>query len=318
MTASPRRAWTRATSAGTPAVAASATLASSQCSRSSLQQRQGRRRRLGGRARRARRRGARSRRQGGIGHVGPHPADELVGLAAGVCRRDQHPVRASTARATSSRRPSLEPKWYRSMRWLVPTASAMRRRLWSASRRRRSARSPRRAALPGAVRPWLPSCTKWYIPRKTRGGSHGQQVIDGRRRRGGPRPCTCSADGSTWPEWSPLGSSRSSSRATACTGGLGAVRLFTTGRITRAASGWSSAGPARSSPTSSRRACPAGLPGRRHADARRRRGHHHQLALDLPGQGARHRLALPAPAGRVHRRTVEGWPRRRTPGGPSR
>ena len=30
-------------------------------------------------------------------------------------------------------------------------------------------------------------------------------------------------------------------------------------------------------------------------------GHDHPLALDLPGQGARDRLDLPAPAGQVHR-----------------
>ena len=86
-------------------------------------------------ARRGRRTGARSRPapgRPGRPTSGGSPRPSRRGRPRrGPARR--RCVLASTSRTTASRRPSLEPKWYRSMRWLVPTASAMRRRLWSAS-----------------------------------------------------------------------------------------------------------------------------------------------------------------------------------------
>ena len=158
-------------------------------------------------------------------------------------------VRASTSRTTSSRRPSLDPKWYRSMRWLLPIASAMRRRLWSArpsvvkcSMTASSRRSGRPASPPPLgsrrqVGPLVRACTKWYThsggdATGPRGGHHGPA---GDRRDGddGADPASVYAllaDGSTWPDWSPIDAFTLIEPGAGTPEGLGAVRLFTTGR----------------------------------------------------------------------------------------
>ena len=102
------------------------------------------------------------------------------------------------------------------------------------------------------------------------------------------------ADGATWPEWSPIDSFELLEPGAGTPEGLGAVRLFTTGRhksrervvICRPGEAFAyelEAG-----------AAPSGLPGGHHTDARRPRRHDHQLALDLPGQGARDGWDLPS------------------------
>ena len=69
------------------------------------------------------------------------------------------------------------------------------------------------------------------------------------------------ADGSSWPEWSPIDAFTLLEPGAGTPEGLGAVRLFTTGRH-GAGSGWWSAGRARSSPTSWSRGCRCGTTGR--------------------------------------------------------
>ena len=107
------------------------------------------------------------------------------------------------------------------------------------------------------------------------------------------------ADGSTWPEWSPIGSFELMAPGEGTPEGLGAVRLFTTGRhksrerVVTCQPGEAFA-----------YELEAGLPLRDYKavitlHAGRRRDDD-QLALDLPGQGARHGLALPPRAGQVH------------------
>jgi hypothetical protein len=62
----------------------------------------------------------------------------------------------------------------------------------------------------------------------------GQQVID-RTATTGADPAAVYAllaDGSTWPEWSPIGSFALIEPGDGTPEGLGAVRLFTTGRVT--------------------------------------------------------------------------------------
>ena len=106
---------------------------------------------------------------------------------SGAPSRRWHPRRAVATAAkqsgssprprwtTADSRPSLEPKWYRSMRWLVPTASAMRRRLWSA---RPSALKCSITASSRRSRDPSPGLA-WHVPNGTfdgaddEGGSHG-------------------------------------------------------------------------------------------------------------------------------------------------
>ena len=127
------------------------------------------------------------------------------------------------------------------------------------------------------------------------------------------------ADGSTWPEWSPIGAFELIEPGDGTPEGLGAVRLFTTGRHK-----------SRERVVECRPGevfsyvLEKGLPLRDYKavitlDAHRGR-HGDQLALDLPGQGARHGLALSPPAGQVHRPDREGAGRapRPGPGGPAR
>ncbi len=120
------------------------------------------------------------------------------------------------------------------------------------------------------------------------------------------------ADGSTWPEWSPIDSFALVEPGDGSPEGLGAVRLFTTGRfksrerVVERTTGTCLLLRARG------RIAAARLPGGRHAHPHGL-GHHRALAFDLPGQGARDRLALPAPAREVHR---SDGPRTRRRGGP--
>ena len=114
------------------------------------------------------------------------------------------------------------------------------------------------------------------------------------------------ADGSTWPEWSPIDSFELLEPGAGTPEGLGAVRLFTTGRhksrervvICRPGEAFAYE-LERGLPLRDYRAVITLTPG-----ARRR--HDHQLALDLPGQGARDGLGS----------TVVSWAS--SSGGPSR
>ncbi len=69
------------------------------------------------------------------------------------------------------------------------------------------------------------------------------------------------ADGSTWPEWSPLGSFTLVEPGDGTPEGLGAVRLFTTGRHTEPRARAWNAGPGRPSATCSSPAWPSGTTG---------------------------------------------------------
>src|SRR5580658_4543461 len=79
---------------------------------------------------------------------------------------------------------------------------------------------------PMAPRPIARSCTKWYIP------SMALQVIDHTAKTTGDPMAVYAllADGSTWPEWSPIGAFQLLDAGDGSPEGLGAVRLFTTGR----------------------------------------------------------------------------------------
>ncbi len=107
------------------------------------------------------------------------------------------------------------------------------------------------------------------------------------------------ADGSTWPDWSPIdaftllepgsGDTRGPGRGPAVHHGAppepGAGGGVPAGRSVLLRPGTGTA--------------PAGLQGGHHAHARRQR-HQDQLAVDLPAQGARHGLALSPRTGQVH------------------
>src|SRR5580658_10375113 len=81
---------------------------------------------------------------------------------------------------------------------------------------------------PMAPRPIARSCTKWYIP------SMALQVIDHTAKTTGDPMAVYAllADGSTWPEWSPLGAFELVAPGQGSAEGVGAVRRFTTGRFT--------------------------------------------------------------------------------------
>ena len=211
-------------------------------------------RRPAGPARRGRRTGARSRP--GRGRPGrPTSGGSRASASPGpssprAARR--RCVLASTSRTTASSRPSLDPKWYSSMRWLVPIASAMRRRLWSASPSAVKCVDDRvEEALPGSGRPAAscppappavgpaPVCPVMYqmVHSRDRHVEDGrtamaQQVIDETATTGADPASVYAllADGSTWPQWSPLGSFELIEPGDGTPEGLGAVRLFTTGR----------------------------------------------------------------------------------------
>ena len=299
-----------------------ATLASSQRSRSSCSSGRRRRRRPGAPGRRGRRTAVRSRPGRGRRRrpTCGAPARRSARPRRRRWRRSAARVRASTARTTSSMRPSLEPKWYSSMRWLVPTASAMRRRLWSASPsavKCSITASSRRSRADGAG-----DCPGMYQmvhsearteTRATRRQPMAQQVIDadgdddggpggglrapGRRRRRGPsgRPSAPSSSiepGDGTPE------------------GLGRGPPLHDRAAQEPRAGRRAHARARSSPTCSRR----GWPLRDYRavvtlDARRRAGTAIHWRSTFRRQGARHGLDLPAPAGQVHRpRPWTGWP----------
>ena len=107
------------------------------------------------------------------------------------------------------------------------------------------------------------------------------------------------ADGSTWPGWSPLGSFELIEPGEGLPEGLGAVRLFTTGRH-KSRERVVTCEPGKVFGYE----LEAGLPLRDYRavitlHAGRGRDDD-QLALDLPPQGPRHRLALPPRAGQLH------------------
>jgi Polyketide cyclase / dehydrase and lipid transport len=68
--------------------------------------------------------------------------------------------------------------------------------------------------------------------RRTRGGPVAEQVIDETVMTAGDPAAVYAllADGSTWPDWSPLGTFELIAPGDGVPEGLGAVRLFTTGR----------------------------------------------------------------------------------------
>ena len=115
------------------------------------------------------------------------------------------------------------------------------------------------------------------------------------------------ADGSSWPEWSPLGSFELIEPGEGSPEGLGAVRLFTTGRhksrerVVTCESGRVFGYELEAGlPLRDYRAVITLFPGED--------GTHDQLALDLSPQGARHRLALPPRAGQSSSgRPWRGW-----------
>ena len=109
----------------------------------------------------------------------------------------------------------------------------------------------RRGPWPPPLRPVLPTpplevgrslvraCTIWYTrsgPSRTEGpdeeGSHGPagDRRDGGDERGPASVYALLADGSTWPEWSPIDAFTLIDPGAGTPEGLGAVRLFTTGR----------------------------------------------------------------------------------------
>ena len=84
-----------------------------------------------------------------------------------------------------------------------------------------------------------------------------QQVIDRTATTAADPPTVWAllADGATWPEWSPLGSFELIEPGDGVPEGLGAVRLFTTGRAQEPRARRRAHARGRSSPTCSRRAC---------------------------------------------------------------
>ncbi len=185
----------------------------------------------------------------------------------------------------------------------------------------RSARSPRRAGAPGTT--CAGDCPGMYQMVHSIGreeAAMGQQVIERTVTTGADPSAVYAllADGSTWPEWSPLGSFTLVEPGDDTPEGLGAVRLFTTGRHHEPRARGGTQGRRGLRLRARGRPGPPGLQGRRHLDTHRERGHVHQLALHLPGQGARQRMDLPAPAGQVHRRDRRRAGRGRRPGASGR
>ena len=143
----------------------------------------------------------------------------------------------------------------------------------------------------------------------------GQQVIE-RTATTGADPAAVYAllaDGSTWPEWSPLGSFTLVEPGDGDARGPGGGPTVHDRAGHRAASGWSSARPDEVFSY----VLEAGLPLRDYRAVvtltPTASGHVHQLALDLPGQGARQRAGSTAASwARSSAGPSTGWPRRRT------
>ena len=145
--------------------------------------------------------------------------------------------------------------------------------------------------------------------------SHGPKVIDVTVTTGADPASVYAllADGSTWPEWSPIGSFELIEPGDGTPEGLGAVRLFTTGRH-KSRERVVTCQPGKVFAYE----LEAGLPLRDYRAVVTLTSspprHGHQLALDLPAQGARHGLALPPRAGQVHRTDRGGACRGSRPG----
>src|SRR3954447_24565252 len=80
----------------------------------------------------------------------------ITSSTAATCRR-------STSRTIATHRPSLEPKWWLSIRWLVPSSSASRRSDRSAMpRAETTAMALSSSRSRGASGAMGDDCTKWY------------------------------------------------------------------------------------------------------------------------------------------------------------
>ena len=182
---------------------------------------------------------------------------------------------------------------------------------------------------PPVRRSLVRSCTKWYTPSEDgpsrtgeesdrEEGSHGPagDRRDSRRRARSPASVyALLADGSTWPEWSPIDAFTLLEPGAGTPEGLGAVRLFTTGRH-RSRERVVECRPGEVFSYVLERGCRCGTTGRSITLTPLPAAPVDQLALDLPAQGARHGLALSPRTGQVHQADRGGTGRRGGRGAP--